>query len=80
MVFMNSRTSYNEFVNKACNMLGITPLGKTFHYTSKYDNMKLIWLQDDQGLGLMCYFNNDIVDVYVCEFPHAMSPNVISTR
>ena len=80
LVVLNTRTEYNEFLNEACNALGISHSGKTLHYTSKHDNMKLIRLQDDRGLGLMCCFNNDTMDVYVSEFPETTSPNVISTR
>ena len=80
LVVVNTRTSYDAFVDDVCNALGITHAGKTFHYTSKHDNMKLIRLQDDRGLGLMCRFNKDTVDVYVSEVPDPTSPHIISTR
>ena len=73
-------TAYETFVGEICEQLCITPMGKLFQYSVKFDKSCLLPLKDQNGLNNLLHFNEGAGYVYVVEAVEAANPALISNR
>lgn len=73
-------TSYEAFVGRICEQLCITPTGKLFQYSVKFDKSCLLPLKDQNGLNNLLYFNEGAGYVYVVETGEVANPALICKR
>nr|XP_023877093.1 uncharacterized protein LOC111989531 [Quercus suber] len=73
-------TAYETFVGEICEQLCITPTGKLFQYSVKFDKSCLLPLKDQNGLNNLLYFNEGVGYVYVVEAAEVANPALISNR
>ena len=73
-------TAYETFVGEICEQLCITPTGKLFQYSVKFDKSCLLPLKDQNGLNNLLHFNEGAGYVYVVEAIEAANPALISNR
>nr|POF24560.1 hypothetical protein CFP56_76986 [Quercus suber] len=73
-------TAYETFVGEICEQLCITPTGKLFQYSVKFDKSCLLPLKDQNGLNNLLYFNEGVGYVYVVEAAEVANPTLISNR
>ncbi|KAJ7977093.1 Protein FAR1-RELATED SEQUENCE like [Quillaja saponaria] len=79
-VVVNEGTKYDAFVDMICEQLSITPTGKLFQYSVKFDRSCLLPLKDQNALDRLLQFNDDAGYVYVVEAKEAANPVVATTR
>lgn len=60
---------YDELVQKLCSCLNISSYDKLLYYNTKRDKTKYLSLEDQNGVKIIFYLNEDEVDViivYLC--------------
>lgn len=78
-IVINEDTKYDAFVGLVCQQLSITPRGKSFQYSVKFDKSCLLPLKDQSGLNKLLEFNDGSGCVYITETKE-VAPLVVSTR
>ncbi|KAI4357681.1 hypothetical protein L6164_001615 [Bauhinia variegata] len=76
-IVINEETTYDAFISMICEQLSLTPSGKSFRYSVKFDKSCLLPLKDQNGLDKFLQFNDGSGCVYVSETREiALEPHV----
>ncbi|KAK6942929.1 MULE transposase domain [Dillenia turbinata] len=73
-------TTYDSFITAVCEQLNITPTGRIFQYSVKYDKSRLMPLKNQNAINNLLNFNDDVGHVYVTEAKEVANVAVASAR